>query len=270
MPLKRQINYRLLLCVVPALIATVVSAGVSADGAGRWVDLTHEFSMETIYWPTAKTFHLHSVFEGETDAGYYYTANEFSAAEHGGTHMDAPVHFAKGKHSAEEVPLERLIGPGVVIDVSSRALKDPDYQVSVKDIRDWEGKHGQLADNIIVLLYTGYSKYWGDKEKYMGTAQRGEDAVPKLHFPGLHPDAAKWLVENRNIASIGLDTPSIDYGQSKKFKSHQILFARQIPVFENVANLDKLPPKGASIIALPMKIKGGSGSPLRIIAELPH
>ncbi len=240
-----------------------------ASQAGQWLDLTHEFSMESIYWPTAESFHLESVHDGVTEAGFYYAANQFSAAEHGGTHMDAPSHFAKGRHTTEQVPLDRLIGPGAVIDVSERALKNPDYQVSVEDIRGWEKQHGELADNIILLLYTGYSRYWGDKEKYMGTARRGKDAVPLLHFPGLHPDAAKWLVENRNIASIGLDTPSIDYGQSKLFMTHQILFDKQIPAFENVANMDKLPPKGFVIYALPMKIKGGSGAPLRIIAKLP-
>ena len=119
------------------------------------------------------------------------------------------------------------------------------------------------------MLNTGSAQFWPDKIKYMGTENRGPEAVAELHFPGLHQDAAEWLVENRNIKAIGLDTPSIDYGQSTHFESHQILFERNIPAFENVANLNELPAKGAVVFALPMKIRGGSGGPLRIVAFIP-
>jgi len=237
---------------------------------GKWIDMTHDFSSETVYWPTAEGFELETVFEGETDKGYYYDANKYSAAEHGGTHIDSPIHFAEGKQTVDEIPLERLIGPAIVIDVSKKALSDPDYQISVKDFTDWEAKNGTIPEGSIVLLNTGYAKYWPDRVKYMGTDKRGSEAVKDLHFPGLAPQAAKWLVEKRNINAIGLDTPSIDFGQSQLFESHRILFEENIPAFENVANLDKLPPKGAVVIALPMKIKGGSGGPLRIIAMLPE
>ena len=191
------------------------------------------------------------------------------ASEHGGTHIDAPNHFAYERQTVDEIPLTRLMGDAVVIDVSDKALDDRNYQVSIEDFQIWEGKHGYIKEGSIVLLYTGYEKFWPDREKYMGTSERGADAVKDLHFPGLHPDAAKWLVENRSINAIGLDTPSIDYGQSEYFKSHQILFEKNIPAFENVANLSRLPAKGAVVIALPMKIKGGSGAPLRIVALIP-
>ncbi|MEM7008538.1 MAG: cyclase family protein [Thermodesulfobacteriota bacterium] len=237
---------------------------------GEWIDLSHDFSSETIYWPTAQEFKLETVFQGYTDEGFFYESHNFSAAEHGGTHVDAPIHFAKGKLTADQIPLENLIGPGVVIDVSKKALPNPDYQVSVEDFKMWEAKHGKIADGSIVFLNTGYAQYWPDRVKYMGTDKRGPEAVAELHFPGLDPKAAAWLVENRNIAAIGLDAPSIDYGQSKLYQAHQILFKENIPAFENVANLDKLPPKGAFIIALPMKIKNGSGAPTRIIAKLPE
>jgi kynurenine formamidase len=236
---------------------------------GKWIDLTHDFSSETVYWPTAEDFKLETVFEGYTDKGYFYDANNYSAAEHGGTHIDAPIHFAEGKQTVDEIPLKKLIGPAVVINVTQKALSDPDYQIGVKDFTDWESKNGPIPDSSIVLLNTGYAKYWPDRVKYMGTDKRGGEAVKNLHFPGLDPKAAKWLVENRNINAIGLDTPSIDYGQSQLFESHRILFKENIPAFENVANLDKLPPTGSIIVALPMKIKGGSGGPLRIIAMLP-
>jgi len=236
---------------------------------GKWIDLTHDFSEDTVYWPTAEGFELETVFEGYTEKGYFFDANNYKAAEHGGTHIDAPIHFSEGKQTVDEIPLEKLIGPAVVIDVTQNVLSDPDYQIGVKDFTDWEAKNGPIPEGSIVLLNTGYAKYWPDRVKYMGTDKRGDGAVKNLHFPGLDPKAAKWLVENRNINAIGLDTPSIDYGQSQLFESHQILFKENIPAFENVAKLDKLPPKGAIIIALPMKIKGGSGGPLRIIAMLP-
>jgi kynurenine formamidase len=241
----------------------------SSFPSGRWIDLTHNFSSETIYWPTAKTFTFDTVFVGFTEKNFYYSAFQFCAAEHGGTHLDAPIHFAKGRKTVDQIPLEQFIGPAVVIDISVKALKDRDYLVSIEDFTEWEAKHGALPEDVIVLLRTGYGQFWPDRVKYMGTDQRGQEAVTDLHFPGLDPDAARWLVEKRKISAIGLDTPSIDYGQSQLFESHQILFAENIPAFENVANLDQLPETGAFVIALPMKIKGGSGAPLRIVGFLP-
>ncbi len=236
---------------------------------GEVVDLTYSFSPETVYWPTSDSFTLETLFKGTTDEGFYYFANKFCAAEHGGTHIDAPAHFARSGQSLDEVPVERLMGEAVVVDVSARALEDRDYQVGISDFTRWEKQHGRIPRGSIVLLRTGYGRYWPDRERYMGTAERGTEAVEKLHFPGLSPAAARWIVENREISAIGLDTPSIDYGQSKLFETHRTLFENNIPAFENIANLDRLPPRGAFVIALPMKIKGGSGGPLRIIALVP-
>lgn len=237
---------------------------------GKIIDLTHTFSRETIYWVTAKEFELDTVAYGDTDNGYFYSANNFTTAEHGGTHIDAPIHFAKNAQTVDEIPLEKLIGPAIKIDISEKALKNPDYLISVEDFTDWESTNGEIPEGSIVLLETGFATYYPDKIKYLGTDERGPDAVAKLHFPGLSPDAAKWLVANRNLHAIGLDTPSIDYGQSQLFESHVILLSKNIPAFENVMNLDKLPVKGFSVIALPMKIKGGSGGPLRIVAIVPE
>jgi kynurenine formamidase len=233
------------------------------------IDLTYDFSDKTLYWPTANTFKLDTVFHGVTPAGFYYEAYNYCAAEHGGTHLDAPVHFAKGKWSADQIPLENLTGEAVVIDVSAKALKEADYQISVADVEEWEKTNGKLVDDIIVMFRTGYGLYYPDAKKYLGTDERGPDAVAKLHFPGIHPDLAGWLVRNRKIKAVGLDVASVDYGQSKDFKTHQVLYEQNISGFENVANLEKLPVKGAFIIALPMKIKAGSGAPLRIVAAVP-
>ncbi|MCH6573614.1 MAG: cyclase family protein [Bacteroidetes bacterium] len=232
------------------------------------VDLTYTFDESTIYWPTAEGFKLEVVYKGLTDKGYYYSANSFCTAEHGGTHLDAPIHFYENRNSADEIPLKNLIGSAVVIDISEKCLNDRDYLISVNDFLDWENENGKIPERTIVLLKTGFGKYWPNRTKYMGTDEKGEEAVAKLHFPGLHPEAAGWLVTERQINAVGIESPSIDYGQSQHFKTHVILAENNIPIFENVANLEMLPAKNFTVIALPMKIKGGSGGPLRIIALL--
>ncbi|PTX64204.1 kynurenine formamidase [Kordia periserrulae] len=232
------------------------------------IDLSHSYSEETVYWVTAKEFDLDTVFMGKTDKGFFYAANNFSTAEHGGTHIDAPIHFAEKGQSVDEIPLEKLMGAAIKIDVSANALPNPDYLITVDDLKAWEKEHSKIPDGSIVLLQTGFAKYYPNKVKYMGTDERGDVAIEKLHFPGLSPEAAEWLVQQRNINAIGIDTPSIDYGQSTYFKSHVILLEKNIPAFENLTNLDQLPNSGFEIIALPMKIKGGSGAPLRIVAIL--
>lgn len=233
------------------------------------VDLTHVFSEETVYWVTAKEFEFDIVAQGETDKGYYYSANNFATAEHGGTHIDAPIHFSEKGQTVDEIPLHNLMGEAIKINISVKALGNPDYQISTEDFMNWEKEKGtQIPDGSIILLETGFSKFYPDKMKYLGTDQRGEKAVQLLHFPGLSPEAAQWLVDNRKIKSIGIDTPSIDYGQSQYFETHVILLGQNIPAFENLTNLDKLPETGFKIIALPMKIKQGSGAPLRIVALL--
>jgi kynurenine formamidase len=253
-------------------LPTLADAQRRATGfpSGSVVDLSYPFESATVYWPTAGSFNLEKDFEGTTEQGYYYSAYKYSAAEHGGTHIDAPIHFARGRHSVDQIPLEQLMGAAVVIDVTGKAGKDRDYQITAADLQNWEQKNGRLPAGAIVLLRTGFGKYYPDRKKYMGTDERGAAAVAKLHFPGLHPDAARWLVGNRQIKAIGLDTPSIDYGQSTLFESHRILFEKNIPALENVANLHQLPLKGSIVIALPMKIKGGSGGPLRVIAVVPN
>jgi kynurenine formamidase len=234
---------------------------------GQWIDLTYSFSEQTLYWPSVtSTFHLDTIFDGTTDAGFYYSAYAYSAPEHGGTHLDAPVHFAKGKMAVADIPLEQLTGMAIVIDVSSKALANADYQISIADVEAWEATNGNIPDGAIVLFKTGFGQYYPDAQKYLGTTQKGAEGVANLHFPGISAELAQWLVSNRKIKAMGLDTASVDHGQSKDFKTHQILYAQNICGFENVANLDALPTTGAYIVALPMKIQGGSGAPLRIVA----
>jgi kynurenine formamidase len=255
--------------LLPLIAGTAIAQRVAGLPAGTVIDLSHPFDATTVYWPTAEPFKLEKDFEGMTEKGYYYSAYRYSSAEHGGTHIDAPVHFAKGRHSVDQIPLDQMIGPAIVVDVTKEVENNRDYLITENDFRSWERRNGRIAPGTIVFLRTGFGKFYPDRKKYLGTDQRGDAAVADLHFPGLHPNAARWLTQNRNVKAIGLDTPSIDYGQSTLFESHRILFEKNIPAFENVANLKKLPLKGFSIVALPMKIKGGSGGPLRMIAIVP-
>jgi kynurenine formamidase len=214
------------------------------------VDLSHPFNEQTIYWPTAERFELTQVAEGETEGGWYYAANNYAAAEHGGTHLDSPIHFAQGGDTSDEIPLRRLVGRAVTVDLSERVGENADYLISPADLR------------------TGWERFWPDAERYLGTAERGEQAVPQLHFPGLSQGGARWLVNRRGVKAVGIDTASIDYGQSTTFLVHRVLGAANVPVFENVARLGRLPSRGFAVVALPMKIEGGSGGPLRIMAVL--
>ena len=250
------------------LVFVVLIPFIQKRPAQRVVDLSYSFDKTSVYWPTAETFKLETDFEGVTDKGYFYSAYRYSAAEHGGTHLDAPVHFAKGRNTVDQIPLDQLMGPGLIVDVTRQCAANADYLVSVADLQQWERQNGRIAAGSIVLLRTGFGKFYPDRRKYLGTNERGAEAVAKLHFPGLDPEAARWLTERRSIKAVGLDTASIDRGQSTMFDSHRILFEHNVPAFENVANLDQLPSKGFQVIALPMKIKGGSGGPLRIIAVL--
>ena len=137
------------------LLSITLNYAYSESGSfpsGKWIDLTHDFSTETIYWPTAEPFESRIVFEGITDKGFFFFAKNYAAAEHGGTHIDAPSHFAEGQKTVDEILLNQLIGPAVVIDVSKNASEKPDYQVGIEDFKNWETVNGQIPDNSIVLL----------------------------------------------------------------------------------------------------------------------
>ena len=253
--------------VVLVLSLAIFLAPAYAVDDKKLVDLTYPFSEETLYWPTGKPFHLEKVSEGRTPAGFWYSSYNYSGSEHLGTHLDAPFHFAEGKWSTEQIPLSQTIGAALVIDMRRQSEKNPDHLLSVDDIRAWEKTHGRMPTSAIVLIRSGWGRYWGDRKRYFGTDEPGN--VTDLHFPGLASQTAEFLVKQRRIKPVGIDTASIDHGPSRDFRTHQILGAANVPIFENVAALDRLPAKGATVFALPMKIQGGSGGPLRIVALLP-
>jgi kynurenine formamidase len=253
--------------VLVALALALVAAGPAGGlPKGTIVDLSHSFDSDTIYWPTESGFALEKERDLLTEKGYYYRSNKFAAPEHGGTHIDAPAHFARDGETLDAIPLEQLVGPAVIVDVTGKCEANRDYRISVDDLLDWEKAHGRIPERAIVLFRTGYGRYWPDRKRYLGTGQLGAAAVASLHFPGLGPAAAAWLVRERAIKAVGLDTASIDAGQSTAFESHVELMTHGVPAMENLANLELLPPTGITVVALPMKIRGASGGPLRAIA----
>lgn len=259
---------RAILALAFGILPFVASALAQQTAPAELVDLSHTFGESTIYWPTEAGFKLERGTAGITERGYYYAANRFEAAEHGGTHIDAPRHFWKTGETVDQIPLTRLVGPGACVDVSAKCTADRDYLVTVEDFMAWEAAQNATLEDRIVLIRTGYGRLWPDREKYLGTAQTGAGAVAELHFPGLDPSAAEWLITRRRIRMVGIDTASIDHGQSREFATHVRLFRGGVPALENVANTDRLPATGFTITALPMKIAGGSGGPCRIIAAV--
>ncbi len=235
----------------------------------RLVDLTHTYDEDTVYWPTSPSeFELEQLAYGETDAGFFYAANALSTPEHGGTHLDAPIHFAADRWTTDQVPLERLIGPAVVLDVTERAVADADYRLSLEDVTAWEERHGDVPAGAIVLLRTGWSARWPDAAAYLGDDTPGD--ASNLHFPSFGGEATRHLVETRRVSVLGVDTASIDHGPSRDFIVHRIANEANVPGLENLTGLEELPAVGAWVIALPMKIGGGSGGPVRIVALVPE
>lgn len=234
----------------------------------RIVDLTHAHNSRTIYWPGNPEFNFTILSRGQTQNGYWYESNYFGTPEHGGTHLDAPAHFYEGAWRAQQIPMDRLIGPGVIIDVTQKASSDPDYRVTVQDLRDWEKSFGKIPFGAIVIMNSGWDKHYPNKSMTFGTDTPSNPAT--FHFPGFHQDAADWLVRYRHIYVVGVDTPSTDYGQSKSFPVHVILGKANIPGLENVANLGKIPQSGAMIYVGAVKLSDGSGGPARTFATIPE
>jgi kynurenine formamidase len=233
------------------------------------IDLTYSFDEHTLYWPNSPSaFELKRLAFGPTPGGYFYASNSFCAPEHGGTHLDAPIHFAEHGRTIDQIPPRQLIAPAVVIDVTKKTSADADYRLTVDDVQAWEKRNGRIPDGAIVILRTGWGSRYGNRKAYFGDDTPG--ATDKLHFPSFGANAAKLLVNERHAGAIGLDTASIDYGPSKDFIVHQIAMGANVPGLENLANLDKLPERGAWVVALPMKIGGGSGGPLRAVALVPR
>jgi kynurenine formamidase len=224
------------------------------------VDLTHAInaSVPTYELSEKSAYQAHTVATIEKDK---YFARDISLPEHFGTHIDAPAHFARGMWTVDQIPPERLVAPLVVIDLSANAKSNPDYLLSVEDIVRWEQANGQVPLGAVVMARTGWESRWNSAKDY-----RNADSKGVMHFPGYSADAAKFLVEGRNVLGLGVDTLSVDYGPSQDFPVHQYTLAHGVYHLENVANLDRAPASGAVVVVAPMKLEGGSGGPVRILA----
>jgi kynurenine formamidase len=229
----------------------------------QWVDLTHAYDGDTVFWPTGQPFEHVQKSWGQTEGGYFYSSYDLAVSEHAGTHVDAPIHFSAGGATIDNVPLDDLIGPAAVIDVTQQAEADRDYLASVDDLASHEALYGRVPSDAVVLIRTGWSTHWPDVKAYMGDDRPGQ--TDDLHFPGIAPELAEALAE-REVKAVGIDTASIDYGPTVDFRSHRIFGAAGITGLENLTGLDALPERGAWIVAMPMKIGAGSGGPARIAA----
>jgi len=233
------------------VIIVIVVAPLPAF-AQRVVDLGHSLSVTDPSWTGER------VFQRTPEKGDGYVGGTFSSDEHFGTHLDAPAHFG-GKWTVDQIPADRLVRPGICINVTG---KPEDYQVTVADVKAFEAKNGAIPEGAIVMIATGWDARWPDQKRYMN-----ERAGIK-HFPGIHPDAAAYLAKDRKVAGIGIDTPSVDYGPSQKFETHNLTMPLNVFHIENAANLTSLPASGFTLVVAPIKLAGGSGGPTRVFALL--
>jgi len=261
--------FRLFAISLAIILSTTVQAQTIDFAKSNIVDLTHPYNEKTIFWPTSPIkFEHKQLAYGDTVGGYFYSAYSFAMPEHGGTHLDAPIHFFKDKKTSEQIPLKKLIAPAVILDVSEKAKQDRNYRLTLADIQTFEKKHGKIAEGISFLLRTDWSDHWPNTKAYLGDDTPGD--ASKLSFPSFGVEAIKFLVHQRKVGLIGVDTASIDYGKSSDFLVHRIISEANIPALENLTNLASLPATGSLLIALPTKIEGGSGGPARVVAIVPR
>lgn len=259
--------YALFMCVSQCYSAPVLQA---IFGSKNLIDLSYAYNNETIYWPGDEAkgvaFRRNITHKGKVSVQgqlVYYETASFSSGEHGGTHIDSPSHFKEGGIPTDEIPLTQLMGPAVRIDISNQSAINSDYRLSVDDVKAYESEFGRIPDGAIILVFSDWGKFYPNRTEYVGN---NESDVSNLHFPTVHPDAASFLVNERDIKAIGIDTCSPDNPSVFALETHVILAEANIVIIENVANLDLLPPTGANIIGLPLKIEGGSGGPIRMFA----
>lgn len=250
-------------CLIAASCAVSPSAPTLAEiaqGEVQIVDLGYALDEDNAYWPgeTYRPFQFEKIASLEEDGVY---SGAFSTPEHLGTHIDAPNHFERGQPSVDEITLRDLVAPIVVVDVRKACQENADYQLSSRDLDAWENEHGRIPTGAVVFVLTGWGTYWNDYERY-----KNEDNSGRLHFPGFSPGAARFLIEDRSIKGIGIDTLSVDAGLSSDFMVHHVVNGAGSYHIENAANLEKLPASGAWMMAAPIKIKHGSGGPSRVWA----
>ena len=227
------------------------------------VDLTQELAADATAWPGSRApFKLDTIVASATAAMFRLTMNE-----HFATHLDAPRHGSGSGWTNEQIPLERLIAPLVVLDVQRQTAINRDYALTIADVEAHEQQFGRIPAGAIVLLRTGWARYWRDPARYFGADSVGGKTT--LHFPSFGVEAARLLTAGRAVAMLGVDSPSTDIGAAPSFAVHGLLGAANVPALENLSELGALPRTGAMLMALPIKTRGGSGGPVRVVALVP-
>ena len=247
------IGYALALALF--LFAQRRSDSVQPGGFSGVVDLTHSW--------TAKSAKPVSARDVVRPAALLQKDlfRRVSASTSNRTNIDAPAHLARGMWTVDQIPPERLIAQLVVIDITQQVKGNPDYELSVEDIARWEQIHGDIHAGSVVLARTGWGGRWKSGDEYRNADKRGV-----MHFPGYSEQAAQFLVEGRAVLALGIDTLSVDPGDSKTQAVHHYTLAHSVYHLENVANLDRVPDAGAVVVVAPMKLEGEVDGPVRILA----
>ena len=256
---KRQALIVIIVVGALILIGLLIARLAAQTPRERIVDLGHPITASDPSWDGKPAFERSVVATLEKDG---YAAGKIAVEEHFGTHLDAPAHFAKGGWTVDQIPPARLYRPGICINVTAQVAKDPDYRVNLADIKAFEARAGAVPEGAVALVATGWDRYWSDRSHYMN--QKGSTK----HFPGLSVEAVRYLAQDRRVAGIGIDTPSIDYGPSTDFEAHKVSMPLNVYHIENATRLTTLPPSGFTVLVAPINIAGGSGGPTRIFALL--
>ncbi len=244
-----------------AIITVVAGDGEHTISYRSVVDLSHLIDTDIPLWPGDPAVELTPVAEFDTD-GYYL--RRLTIGEHSGTHMNAPNSFHEGAAGIDDYAPESLVVPVVVIDVRSQATADPDYALTRDDVEGWEAANGAIAAGSVVVLFTGWQDRWDDPAGFVV-----EDADGGLHFPGFDGDTTQWLLDERSIAGVGIDTHGVDPGQDEEYRTNTAVLATDGIVLENLTNLDQLPPTGATVVIGILRVADGSGSPASVLAFVP-
>lgn len=223
----------------------------------RAVDLTHTTWQE---FPTYFGVPQLEVEVLNNFAEHGFNMNNWHVGEHTGTHMDAPFHFSADGWTADAIPVSNLVVPLAVIDIRAKAETDADAQVTPDDLLVWEEAYGRIPEGSCVAMLSGWDAHVNS------SMFRNADANGVMHFPGFHVEAAAWLMEERNVVGMAVDTLSLDFGPSADFATHYAWLPTNRWGLENVANLAALPPVGATLVAGGPKIQGATGGPSRLIA----
>ncbi len=225
------------------------------------ISLSHTINTTIPLWPGDPAVEFKTVADLETD-GYFLRS--FTIGEHSATHMNAPNSFFKNGQSIDAYRPESLVVPAVVIDVRNKVANNNDYVISFDDIRAWESENGVIPAGSLVLFYTGFQAYWRNPERFFNA-----DANGGLHFPGVDGDTTAFLLRERRIVGIGIDTHGADPGQDQEFRTNKQVLENNGIVLECLNNLDQLPPRGTTVVIGALALEGGSGSPVSVMAFTP-